>query len=238
MSAALEVNGLHSGYGQAEVLEGVTVSVGAGEIVSVVGANGAGKSTLLNTIAGLIQPTSGKVVFDGQDITRAKAQALPARGLAMVPEGGRLFPFMTVAENLEMGGFSRRRSEDFLSTLDEVMALFPILGKRRDQLAGHLSGGERQMCAIARAMMSRPKLLMLDEPSVGLSPKMVGEVFDLVERLARARGLTVVLVEQNVAEALAVSDRAYVLDHGRIVRSGVSAELGGDAAIQAAYMGL
>lgn len=238
MSAALEVNGLHSGYGQAEVLEGVTVSVGAGEIVSVVGANGAGKSTLLNTIAGLIQPTSGKVVFDGQDITRAKAQELPARGLAMVPEGGRLFPFMTVAENLEMGGFSRRRSEDFLSTLDEVMALFPILGKRRDQLAGHLSGGERQMCAIARAMMSRPKLLMLDEPSVGLSPKMVGEVFDLVERLARARGLTVVLVEQNVAEALAVSDRAYVLDHGRIVRSGVSAELGGDAAIQAAYMGL
>jgi branched-chain amino acid transport system ATP-binding protein len=137
-----------------------------------------------------------------------------------------------------MGGFSRRGSPEFRPALDEVMTLFPILRERRAQYAGHLSGGERQMCAIARAVMSGPKLIMLDEPSVGLSPKMVGEVFLLVERLARTRGLTVVLVEQNVQEALAVSDRAYVIDHGRIVREGASAELASDAAIQAAYMGL
>lgn len=238
MSASLKVEALHAGYGQAEVLEGVGIEVGAGEIVAVVGANGAGKTTLLSTIAGVVPPTGGSIVFDGQDITRARAHELPGKGLAMVPEGGRLFPFMTVEENLEMGGFSRRKASDFAARLGEVMELFPILRERRGQLAGHLSGGERQMCAIARAVMSGPKLLMLDEPSVGLSPKMVGEVFALVERLAEARGLTVVLVEQNVQEALAVSHRAYVLDHGRIVRSGASAELGGDPAIQAAYMGL
>lgn len=238
MSASLAIRGLHAGYGQASVLEGVEVEVGAGEIVSIVGANGAGKSTLLNTIAGLIAPSAGTITFDGRDITRSQAHELPSIGLTLVPEGGRLFPFMTVEENLEMGGFSRRRSGDLARRIDEVAELFPILHERRDQLAGHLSGGERQMCAIARAVMSGPKLLMLDEPSVGLSPKMVAEVFRLVEQLARARGLTVVLVEQNVQEALAVSDRAYVLDHGRIVRSAKSSELGDDPAIRAAYMGL
>ena len=238
MSAALTIADLHAGYGQAEVLEGIAIEVEAGEIVAVVGANGAGKTTLLNTIAGVIAATAGRIVFDGHDITRAKAHDLPARGLVLVPEGGRLFPFMTVEENLEMGGYSQRNSDGFRASLEEVMALFPILRERRGQLAGHLSGGERQMCAIARAVMARPKLVMLDEPSVGLSPKMVGQVFQLVERLAQDRGLTVVLVEQNVQEALAVSDRAYVLDHGRIVETGSSAELGGNPAIQAAYMGL
>ena len=238
MSAALEVKNVHAGYGQASVLEGISISVAPGEITSVVGANGAGKTTLLHTIAGVIQPSSGSIIFDGKDISRSKAHELPSRGLALVPEGGRLFPFMTVEENLEMGGFSKRRSADFKPRIDEVMELFPILRQRRSQLAGHLSGGERQMCAVARAVMSGPKLLMLDEPSVGLSPKMVGEVFHLVERLARTRGLTVVLVEQNVQEALAVSDRAYVLDRGRIVRSAKSSELGDDPAIRAAYMGL
>jgi branched-chain amino acid transport system ATP-binding protein len=238
MSAALRVENLHAGYGQAAVLEGVSISVEPGEIVSVVGANGAGKTTLLNTIAGINRPSSGRVVFDGEDIGHLRAHQLPARGLALVPEGGRLFPFMTVQENLEMGGFSRRGSREFHTALEEVMTLFPILRERREQYAGHLSGGERQMCAVARAVMSVPKLIMLDEPSVGLSPKMVGEVFHLVERLARTRGLTVVLVEQNVQEALAVSDRAYVIDHGHIVREGASADLASDAAIQAAYMGL
>lgn len=238
MSAALQIENLHAGYGLASVLEGITVAVEKGEIVSVVGANGAGKTTLLSTIAGIITPTQGRIVFDGNDISRAKAHDLPSKGLAMVPEGGRLFPFMTVQENLEMGGFSQRNAPEFSATMDEVMELFPILSERRDQLAAHLSGGERQMCAVARAVMSRPKLLMLDEPSVGLSPKMGGRVFELVETLARGKGLTVVLVEQNVLEALNVSDRAYVLDHGRIVREGAASELGGDPAIQAAYMGL
>lgn len=238
MSAMLNVRGLVAGYGQATVLEEVDFTVERGEVVAVVGANGAGKTTLLNTIAGIMPPFSGTIMFDGKDITKTPAHALPKQGLALVPEGGRLFPFMTVQENLEMGGFSRRGSDDFADSLEEVMQLFPILKQRRTQLAGHLSGGERQMCAVARAVMSRPKMIMLDEPSVGLSPKMVGEVFALVEDLARARGLTVVLVEQNVAEALDVSDRAYVLDHGRIVRSGASVELSGDPAIQAAYMGL
>lgn len=238
MSAMLEVRGLAAGYGQATVLEEVDFTVGRGEVIAVVGANGAGKTTLLNTIAGVMPPFAGTILFDRKDITKTPAHALPKQGLALVPEGGRLFPFMTVEENLEMGGFSRRSAPDFADSLEEVMQLFPILKQRRTQFAGHLSGGERQMCAVARAVMSRPKMIMLDEPSVGLSPKMVGEVFSLVENLARAKGLTVVLVEQNVAEALDVSDRAYVLDHGRIVRSGASIELSGDPAIQAAYMGL
>ncbi|MBP0441155.1 ABC transporter ATP-binding protein [Tianweitania sediminis] len=238
MSAMLQVRDLVAGYGQAVVLEHVDFTVKRGEVVAVVGANGAGKTTLLNTIAGVLQPFSGSITFDGTDITKTPAHALPKQGLVLVPEGGRLFPFMTVEENLEMGGFSRRKASDFADSLEEVMQLFPILKQRRAQFAGHLSGGERQMCAVARAVMSRPKMIMLDEPSVGLSPKMVGEVFSLVENLARTKGITVVLVEQNVQEALEVSDRAYVLDHGRFVRNGSSAELGGDPAIQAAYMGL
>ena len=238
MSASLSIEDLHAGYGQAEVLEGISFDVAPGDIVAVVGANGAGKTTLLSTIAGLVRPTRGRVRFDGEDITGVKAHALTKRGLALVPEGGRLFPFMTVEENLEMGGFGRRHESDFADVLAETLELFPILSQRRRQFAGQLSGGERQMCAIARAVMSRPKLLMLDEPSVGLSPKKVAQVFELVERLAAVKSLTVVLVEQNVQEALAVSRHAFVLDHGRIVDRGPSDVLGANEAIQAAYMGL
>ncbi|WP_137389874.1 ABC transporter ATP-binding protein [Rhodoligotrophos defluvii] len=238
MSAALEVVGLHAGYGQAMVLNGITFNVDEGEVVAVVGANGAGKSTLLNTLAGVIRPNAGSIVFDGEDVTALAAHELPERGLVLVPEGGRLFPFMSVADNLELGGYALKDRKSIARRVDEVMELFPVLRERRDQLAGHLSGGERQMCAIARSVMSRPKLLMLDEPSVGLSPKMVAQVFALVQSLAASEGLTVVLVEQNVAEALEVSSRAYVLDHGRITRAGSSVDLRGDAAIQAAYMGL
>lgn len=238
MSISLNVRNLESGYGLATVLENVNFSAEENEIVAVVGANGAGKTTLLNTIAGIVPARSGQILLGDTDITRYKAHRLPEAGLAMVPEGGRLFPFMTVRENLEVGGFCRRGSPGFRAALDEVMALFPILRERQSQFAGSLSGGERQMCAIARAVMSQPQLLMLDEPSVGLSPKMVHQVFALVKELAEKKGLTVVLVEQNVAEALEVSDRAYVLDHGMIVRDAPSAELADDPAIRDAYMGL
>ncbi|CAH1663087.1 ABC transporter ATP-binding protein [Chelatococcus asaccharovorans] len=237
MNTILDIRDLHAGYNQAAVLEGISLSVSNGEIVSIVGANGAGKSTLLGAITRLVEVTRGSIHFDGVDITTIAPHRLPAMGLVMVPEGGRLFPFMTVQENLELGYFSRRSRQDAKDRLEEVISLFPVLAERREQLAGHLSGGERQMCAIARAVMSRPKLLMLDEPSVGLSPMMVGKVFELVEALARHEGLSIVLVEQNVEEALELSKRAYVVEHGRIVRSGSSDELRSDPALQAAYMG-
>ncbi len=238
MSTSLRVRDVAAGYGQASVLEGVSFEAEAGEIIAIVGANGAGKTTLLNTVAGIVRARSGTILLGDLDVTSMAAHRLPSKGLAMVPEGGRLFPFMTVRENLEVGGFCRRGTPEFRTGLDEVMELFPILRQRRDQLAGSLSGGERQMCAIARAVMSQPQVIMLDEPSVGLSPKMVHQVFALVKALAETKGLTVVLVEQNVAEALGASDRAYVLDHGAIVRTARSAELAGDPAIREAYMGL
>ena len=238
MSTSLRVRDVAAGYGQATVLEEVSFEAEAGEIIAIVGANGAGKTTLLNTIAGIVRARSGTILLGDLDITRMAAHRLPSKGLAMVPEGGRLFPFMTVRENLEVGGFCRRGTPEFRTGLDEVMELFPILRQRQAQLAGSLSGGERQMCAIARAVMSQPQVIMLDEPSVGLSPKMVHQVFTLVKALAEQKGLTVVLVEQNVAEALGASDRAYVLDHGAIVRTARSTELAGDPAIREAYMGL
>ena len=234
----LEVQGITAGYGDATVLWDVDMEVRQGEIVAVVGANGAGKSTLLSVITGLVRPRSGTVRFRGADITQRGAHHLPGDGLALVPEGGRLFPFMSVEENLLLGAFHRTARPALAARLEEVMALFPVLRERRAQLAGKLSGGERQMCAIARALMCGPSLLMLDEPSVGLSPLMVERVFDIVEQLARARGLTVVLVEQNVTEALQVSDRAYVLDHGRIAQSGTAAALRDDSLIRETYMGL
>ena len=233
----LAVEGVTAGYGDATVLWDVSLAVHPGEVVAVVGANGAGKSTLLSVITGLLRPRAGHVRFRGTDITRRPANLLPGDGLALVPEGGRLFPFMSVEENLRLGAFSPGARTSIPARLDEVVALFPVLGERRGQMAGKLSGGERQMCAIARALMSRPVLLMLDEPSVGLSPLMVQRVLDTVERLAR-EGLTVVLVEQNVSEALEISDRAYVLDHGRISRTGTAAALRDDHDIRETYMGL
>jgi branched-chain amino acid transport system ATP-binding protein len=238
MSVTLRVDRLHSGYGDVPVLEDVSLEVSEGEIVSVVGANGAGKTTLLSTICGLVRARSGAVVFRDLAITGQPAYQIAERGLAMVPEGGRLFPFMTIRENLELGAYVKTARPNTAERMREVMDVFPILAERRDQLASQLSGGERQMCAIARAIMSRPSLLMLDEPSVGLSPLMVERVFEIVKNLAEREGLTIVLVEQNVSEALEVANRAYVLDHGRIVRQGEAAELRGDAQIQETYMGL
>jgi branched-chain amino acid transport system ATP-binding protein len=238
MNPLLAIESLVSGYGQQTVLDKVTLDVMPGEIVSVVGANGAGKTTLLLTIGGHLRAFSGKVVFDGQDITSMPAHEAAPRGLVMVPEGGRLFPFMTVLENLELGAYHRAARARMAQTLDEVMSLFPILAERRTQLAGRLSGGERQMCAVARAMMSLPKLLMLDEPSLGLAPIMVDKLFDKVHSLVRSKGLSVLLVEQNVGNALRLCERGCILDHGRIAKMTSGAELLRDPDVQKSYMGL
>ncbi len=238
MSRLLTVDNVSSGYGLTPVLRKVSLHVDTGEVVAVVGANGVGKSTLLRTITGLLHPSDGDISFDGVHITGMPAHTIVGHGLAMVPEGGRLFMFMTVLENLELGAFGPTSRVDVQQSLDEVMELFPILSERRTQLAGSLSGGERQMCAIARALMSRPRMLMLDEPSLGLSPVMLEKVFDLIRTVVDSRDLTVLLIEQNVADALDMANRAYVIEGGRIAKTGPGAELLHDPDIQRAYLGL
>ena len=238
MNPLLVIESLSSGYGQQTVLDQVSLDVLPGEIVSVVGANGAGKTTLLLTVGGHLRAFSGKVHFDGHDITSMPAHEAAPRGLVMVPEGGRLFPFMTVLENLELGAYHRAARARLAETLDEAMTLFPILAERRTQLAGRLSGGERQMCAVARAIMSLPKLLMLDEPSLGLAPIMVDKLFDKVHALVQSKGLSVLLVEQNVGNALRLCQRGCILDHGRIAKLSSGAELLRDPDVQRSYMGL
>jgi branched-chain amino acid transport system ATP-binding protein len=238
MNALLSVDEINSGYGDIPVLRDISLHVHVNEIVSVVGANGAGKTTLLRSIAGLLPCTHGTVHFDGQRIDGLPAHDVVARGLVTVPEGGRLFPFMSVQENLELGAFNRSARAKLKLTLDEVLTLFPILGSRRRQLAGSLSGGERQMCAIARAMMSQPKLLMLDEPSLGLSPLMVEHVFEIIVSLARSKAIAVLLVEQNVGDALDMAQRGYVVERGRIVKTGSGQDLLADPEVQQAYLGL
>jgi branched-chain amino acid transport system ATP-binding protein len=232
--ALLDVQAVGSGYGDVPVLSDVSLSVDANEIVSVVG----GKTTLLSTIAGLLVCTAGTIRLDGEAIEKLPAHQIVTRRLVTVPEGGRLFPFMTVLENLELGAFNGTARPALKASLDDVLAHFPILAERRTQLAGSLSGGERQMCAIARAMMSQPRLLMLDEPSLGLSPLMVERVFELVLSLARQKSIAVLLVEQNVGDALGMADRGYVIDRGRVVKSGTGQELLADADVQRAYLGL
>lgn len=234
----LSLENVSAGYGQVLAISGINLDVAKGEIVAVVGANGAGKSTLLRAIAGLVEARSGTVSFDGAVISALPAHAVVGRGVALVAEGGRLFPFMTVQENLELGAFHAAARKRLKQSLDEVMDLFPILAERRRQLAGRLSGGERQMCAIARAVMSGPKLLMLDEPSLGLAPIMIERVFELVRTLVTAKGLTVLLVEQNVADALEMCGHGYILERGRIVKRGLGSVLIEDADVQRAYMGL
>ena len=238
MSRLLTVDNVSSGYGLTPVLRNMSLHVDTGEVVAVVGANGVGKSTLLRTITGLLHPSDGDISFDGVHITGMPAHTIVGHGLAMVPEGGRLFMFMTVLENLELGAFGPTSRVDVQQSLDEVTELFPILRERRTQLAGSLSGGERQMCAIARALMSRPRMLMLDEPSLGLSPVMLEKVFDLIRTVVDSRDLTVLLIEQNVADALDMANRAYVIEGGRIAKTGPGAELLHDPDIQRAYLGL
>lgn len=235
--ALLEVQQLKSGYGDLPVVRGVDLSVREGEIVTVVGPNGAGKTTLLKTVTGLIKASGGSVLFDGADITRMPGHVRPEQGLVMVPEGRQLFTFMTVEENLQLGAFGKRSRGQLAQSLEEVYELFPILVERRNQLAGSLSGGEQQQCALGRAVMTRPRLLILDEPSLGLAPILVERILELVRRLAKA-GMTILLVEQNVHDALEMADRAYVLEQGSVVMSGTGAELLARPDLQEAYLGV
>jgi branched-chain amino acid transport system ATP-binding protein len=235
--ALLEVRDLHSGYGDLPVVNGVDLDVEQGGIVTVVGPNGAGKTTLLKTITGLVPVWSGTVRFDGQDVSGVPAHNRPDTGLVMVPEGRKLFPFMTVEENLLMGGYPKSARPHLTTSLAEVFDLFPKLLERRDQLAGSLSGGEQQMCAIGRAVMAKPRLLILDEPSLGLAPIIVERILELVRHLAE-KGMTIMLVEQNVHDALDMANQGYVLEQGRVAMSGTGQELLGRDDLQAAYLGV
>jgi branched-chain amino acid transport system ATP-binding protein len=232
----LEVRDLTVAYGAIQAVRGVSFSIERGQIVSLIGSNGAGKTTTLRTISGLLRPVSGEVLLDGEAIHRLPAHEILARGVAHSPEGRRLFARMTVEENLLLGAYTRRDEAGIAQDLDRIFALFPVLGERRANKAGLFSGGEQQMLAIGRALMSRPKLLMLDEPSMGLSPIMTQKIFATVREL-QAEGTTVLLVEQNALAALALSDRAYVIDLGRTTLSGSGPELLADPRVQEAYLG-
>jgi branched-chain amino acid transport system ATP-binding protein len=236
LSAALEVRGLDVAYGGLAALAGVTLHVGAGELVALVGANGAGKSTLLRSVAGLVRPGAGAIRWRGEELGAVPADGVVERGIALVAEGRRLFGRMTVEENLELGAYPARARGRRRATLEEMYELFPRLRERRRQLAGSLSGGEQQMLAIARALMARPALLMLDEPSLGLAPQMVDLVFAALARIHRA-GLTLLLVEQNVHVALGLAGRGYLLESGRIVGEGGGRELLNDPGVRRAYLG-
>ena len=231
----LEITALRAGYGAIEILRGVDLAVGAGEIVALLGSNGAGKSTLNNNISGLYRPFGGSIRFEGKEIGGAPSTRIVAAGLVQVPEGRRVFPNLTVRENLEMGSYRRGKAAR-AQNLDRVTSIFPRLKERWTQLAGTLSGGEQQMLAIGRGLMSEPKLLILDEPSLGLSPILVEEMFALISRI-NAEGLAILLVEQNVVQSLAVAHRAYVLENGRIALSGKAAELAEHPELKKAYLG-
>jgi branched-chain amino acid transport system ATP-binding protein len=233
----LELKGIDAGYGGFQALFGVSMNVNAGEAVAVIGANGAGKTTLLRVISGLLAPTSGSMTMEGVDLVALPSHKIIETGIAHVPEGRRLFPRLSVEDNLRMGAYIPAARTRFAERLDYVYSLFPRLKERQGQLAGTLSGGEQQMCAIARTLMSGPKLVLLDEPSMGLAPVIVAQVFDLVRRI-RSEGYTVLIVEQNVAQVLKVVDRAYLLEVGRIQTSGSAAELSASDEVRKAYMGL
>jgi len=235
----LRVRSLRAGFGGVEVLKGVSLHVDSGEIVAIVGANGAGKSTLLNTVAGLVKPWSGSVALGGREVAGETAEAVAGRGCALVPEGRQLFPGLSVRDNLLLGAWLRVRREGrrpVEADIAEMEGMFPVLAERRHQAAGTLSGGEQQMLAIARALMSRPSLLLLDEPSIGLAPLVVRSIFATVADLRKA-GRTIMLVEQNARAALAVADRGYVMETGQVVLEGTAAELAANRDVQRAYLG-
>jgi branched-chain amino acid transport system ATP-binding protein len=235
--ALLQVEGLEGGYGEVQVLWGISLKAVRGQLTAIVGANGAGKTTMLRAIAGTITPWGGRVTFEGEDVTRLPTNVKSARGLALVPEGRQLFSAMTVGENLELGAFSKRAARKYSERLDQVFGLFPRLGERRRQTAGTLSGGEQQMLALARGLMSDPDLLIIDEMSLGLAPVLVYQLFMTLKKLKEA-GLTILLVEQNVHLALAVSDYAYVVAEGRIFTEGLPAALEAMPEIRRAYLGM
>ena len=235
--AMLELDSVHAVYGKKiRALKGVSLTVNAGEVVALIGNNGAGKTTIMKTVAGLLQPEKGSVRFQGRDLPGLPPDQIMRMGLSLVPEGRRIFPRLSVMENLEMGAYSRRE-KDLSREYDHVFHLFPVLGKRRSQFGGTLSGGEQQMLAMGRALMSAPKLLMLDEPSMGLAPVVVDKIFEIIE-LINKEGVTVFLVEQNAKRALRASTRAYVLETGEIVAAAASSALMKDPAVQKAYLGL
>jgi branched-chain amino acid transport system ATP-binding protein len=233
----LELRSVRAGYGTFQALFDVSLEVRHGEAVGVIGPNGAGKTTLMRVISGLIRPTAGSIAMEGADLLATPAHRIVATGIAHVPESRRLFPRMTVEDNLKMGGFLPAARAKYRERLDVVYTLFPRLYERRRQLAGTMSGGEQQMCAIGRALMSDPKLLLLDEPSAGLAPVIVEQVFDLVKRI-RAGGLNVLIVEQNVQQVLRVVDRAYLLKAGSIRAAGTAAELLASETLREAYLGV
>jgi branched-chain amino acid transport system ATP-binding protein len=232
----LEVQGLHCLYGKISVLKGISLEVRHGELVSLIGANGAGKTTTLKTISGQVTPLGGRVVFEGEDITSAPAKRILAMGIAHCPEGRRVFPYMTVQENLEMGGYLRADRARIAADMERIFARFPVLAERRSQPAGTLSGGEQQMLAIGRALMSRPRLMLFDEPSLGLAPTMVERTFEIIAEI-RKEGTTVLMVEQNAYAALEMCDRSYVLESGEIALHGTGPELISNPHVRQAYLG-
>jgi branched-chain amino acid transport system ATP-binding protein len=235
--ALLELKGVDALYGRVRALRGVTINVDQGEVVALIGSNGAGKTTTLRTISGLMHPPSGSITFNGKDISRMAAHDIVGLGICQSPEGRRLFPRMQVIDNLRMGAFLRKDRDGIQKDMDRVFELFPRLKERTTQLAGTLSGGEQQMLAIGRALMSKPKLLMLDEPSLGLAPILVETIFQIVREI-NGQGIPILLVEQNATKALEVAHRAYVLETGSIVKSGTGKELLSSPDVQRAYLGI
>ena len=238
MTALLEVEDLRVSYGKIEAVKGISFSVKQGEVTTLIGTNGAGKTTTLRTLSGLLKPTQGKISFDGQALSTVPAHKIVSLGLAHSPEGRHIFPRMSIEENLLLGAFLRKDSTGITEDVERAYALFPILGERRKQAAGTLSGGEQQMLAMGRALMSRPKLLMLDEPSMGLAPTIVDDIFERIKQVHREHGLTILLVEQRATEALEACDRGYVLETGRVVLEGPRDTLMSDARVRRAYLGM
>lgn len=234
--AMLEIKDLEVYYGMIKAIKGVSFDVKEGEVIALIGANGAGKTTILHTITGLLEAKKGSVFFDGKDITKIPAHKIVSMGMAHVPEGRRVFANLTVLQNLKMGAYTRKDKNEIEDTLKTVYKRFPRLEERQNQLAGTLSGGEQQMLAMGRALMSHPRIILMDEPSMGLSPIFVNEIFDIIKKVS-AGGTTVLLVEQNAKKALAISDRAYVLETGKIVLEGNAEDLLNNDSIKKAYLG-
>ena len=234
--AMLQVTDLKVNYGVIQAIKGVSFEVNEGEVIALIGANGAGKTTILHTVTGLIAPKSGKIEFEGKDITKMPAHKIVTLGMAHVPEGRRVFADLSVYENLLMGAFTRKDKDEISQTLEMVYKRFPRLKERKNQVAGTLSGGEQQMLAMGRALMSHPKIILMDEPSMGLSPIFVNEIFDIIKSVSES-GTTVLLVEQNAKKALSIADRAYVLETGRITLEGKASDLLHDESVQKAYLG-
>ncbi len=234
----LELEHIHSFYGNIQALKGVSLTINEGEIISLIGANGAGKSTTLMSVCGIVKPRSGKITFEGQSIHHLPADKIVTLGISQVPEGRHIFPHLSVRENLDMGAFLRTDKDGIKRDLDYVFSLFPILEERAGQAGGNLSGGEQQMLAMSRALMARPKLLLLDEPSMGLAPLIINQIFEIIKKINKEQNTTIFLVEQNANQALQISDRGYVIENGKITLTQKAADLMQNPAVQKAYLGI